>query len=260
MTRTQGFADADGFYGNSAGVGLGLQLGLALEGKLDDELDQERNRLERAVRRGAELAGRELLEEVREDVRSSGLKNAGRLANTWRLTVYPRPGVPTLEPTVTINSRASLLVRAFEDGEVIRSKDGFFLAIPTDAAPKRDVLEAGATGGRGAKRGRRNLIRAAERRFGPLRFVYRRGRPSLLVATVRASTAKPGTFRRASATALRTGTGLVDLVLFVLVPQVRLPRLLRGQAILAAAADTWPSRLERHVSQQLSTTPSFYDR
>ncbi|GAK46885.1 conserved protein, partial [Tepidicaulis marinus] len=80
-----------------------------------------------------------------------------------------------------------------------------------------------------------------ERRTGQrLRFVYRRRGPSLLVADrMRARTGKRGGFSRASASALRTGRGLVTVPMFILVPQVTLAKRLE----VAGAAERWVSRL-----------------
>ncbi|MBF0587732.1 MAG: hypothetical protein HQL53_01240 [Magnetococcales bacterium] len=61
-------------------------------------------------------------------------------------------------------------MRTFDRGTVIRSRDGFWLAIPTPRAPRW-----------GTNRKRINLSNFPEHRFGPLRFVYRRSGPSLLV-------------------------------------------------------------------------------
>ena len=87
----------------------------------------------------------------------------------------------------------------FDEGTVIRSKDGWWLAIPTPNAPKRGV------GGK-----RINPSNFPEHRFGKLRFVYRRNGPSLLVAeNVQASYArKTGElrgFRKAGKRNLKTG-------------------------------------------------------
>jgi hypothetical protein len=74
-------------------------------------------------------------------------------------------------------SKAPVIVGAHDTGPLIRSKDGFWLAIPTEAA------------GRGL-RGAKLTPGEWERRRGlRLRFVYRRRGPSLLVADRAGSTA-----------------------------------------------------------------------
>ncbi|WP_461307418.1 DUF6441 family protein, partial [Albidovulum sp.] len=84
-----------------------------------------------------------------------------------------------------------------------------------------------------------------ERRTGQhLRFVYRRGAPSLLVADdLRARRGKRGGFARASAAALRTGRGLVTVPIFILVPEVAFKKRLD----VAGAAARWQARLPELV-------------
>ena len=56
---------------------------------------------------------------------------------------------------------------------------------------------------------------------------------------MRARTGKRGGFSRASASALRTGRGLVTVPMFILVPQVTV----RKRLEVAGAAERWVSRL-----------------
>jgi Family of unknown function (DUF6441) len=124
---------------------------------------------------------------------------------------------------------------------VIRSKRGRFLAIPTDNAPRK------GTDGR-----RISPITFPEHRFGPFRFVPRESGPSLLVVDgLRASfSRKSGElrgFRRATDRALRSGQGLTTVVMFLLVPQVKLSKRLN----LARAAERWSAQLPALIEQQL---------
>jgi len=89
---------------------------------------------------------------------------------------------------------------------LIRSKLGFYLAIPTEAAGK----------GRG---GARLTPGEWERRRGMrLRFIYRRNGPSLLVA----EKARINTRGTAVASRSKTGRGQVTAPIFLLVPQAKL--------------------------------------
>jgi hypothetical protein len=125
-------------------------------------------------------------------------------------------------------NRMSSGIRAFDQGAVIKSKHGFWLAIPTPAA---------GTGARG-KRMTPGLWE--QMHGGRLRFIYRRGAPSLLVAeNMRARTGKRGGFAKGSASALRTGRGMTSVVMFILVPQVSL----RKRLDVNAAAERWASAL-----------------
>ena len=101
-----------------------------------------------------------------------------------------------------------MIVGAHDTGPLIRSKTGFWLAIPTEAAGR-------------SFRGGRMTPRGWERRRGlRLRFVYRRRGPSLLVAD-KARINKRG---QAVASRSKTGRGQVTAPIFLLVPQVKLPK------------------------------------
>jgi hypothetical protein len=100
-----------------------------------------------------------------------------------------------------------VIVSAHDTGPLIRSKNGFWLAIPLPAAGK----------GRG---GARLTPGEWERRRGlRLRFVYRRNGPSLLVAEGRLNTKGQAVVSRS-----KTGRGKVTAPIFLLVPQVKLPK------------------------------------
>jgi hypothetical protein len=139
-------------------------------------------------------------------------------------------------------SKAPLIVDAFERGVTIRSKKGFWLAIPTPVA--------GATGldASGAKKGitpggwdRRTSMR--------LRFVYRRGQPSLLVADD-ARLAKSGLacsrVRKSKAGGSYVPVaGRQTIVVFILVPQVTL----RKRLDVEGAAERWGDRVGDLIAQ-----------
>ncbi len=118
----------------------------------------------------------------------------------------PRPR-PSLNAAVVVWSNAPVIVGAHDTGSLIRSKSGFWLAIPTPSAGK-------------SLRGGRITPGEWERRTGlRLRFIYRRRGPSLLVAEGRLDSKG-----RAVASRSKTGRGLVTAPIFLLVPQVKLPK------------------------------------
>ena len=98
-----------------------------------------------------------------------------------------------------------MVVGAHDTGPLIRSQNGFWLAIQTAAAGK-------------SARGGRITPGEWERRRGlRLRFVYRRNGPSLLVAEGRLNTRGVGVASRS-----KTGRGLTTVPVFMLVRQVKL--------------------------------------
>jgi hypothetical protein len=159
---------------------------------------------ERAVTAAIREAGASLKTAWRGQITGAGLGQ--RLANTIRSEQFPK-GKPSLNAAALVWSKAPVIIGAHDTGPLIRSRSGFWLAIPTEAAGKSL---------RGVRIGRREW----ERRTGlRLRFVYRRMGPSLLVAEARLNTRG-----RAVASRSRTGRGLATVPIFLLVPQVKLPK------------------------------------
>jgi hypothetical protein len=200
------------------------RLRTATVGNLDKHLAAEVKGAEEAATAAIRQAGGGLKRDWRGQITSVGLGQ--RLANTIRDQYYPK-GRASISAAAVVYSRASKIVDAFDKGVIIRSKASFWLAIPTELA------------GSGL-RGRRITPGEWERRTGMrLRFVYRRGVPSLLVAD-NARITKRGL---ATASRSKTGRGQVTAVIFILVPQVTL----RKRLDLDRAAREWQERLPRLV-------------
>lgn len=203
-----------------------MRLSAAIEGDLTRFLSDELKAGEDAVTAGIREATDSLKLDLRQQIVGTGLGQ--RLANTWRSEVYPK-GQRSIRAAGLVFSKAPNIVRAYADGAVIRSKHGFFLAIPTPAAGKY---------GDGKQKMNPGLW---ERLHGArLKFVYRRRAPSLLVAeSLRARTGKRGGFAKAGASALRTGRGLATVPMFILVPQMTIKKRLD----VAGAAEKWLAAL-----------------
>ncbi|TAN61762.1 MAG: hypothetical protein EPN20_11835 [Magnetospirillum sp.] len=202
-----------------------MKLAAAISGDLRKIMAEEIKDAEDAVTAGMRQAADGLKADLRRQVTEAGMGQ--RLANTWRAELYPK-GRKSIKAAGFVFTRAPTIIRAFDQGGVIKSKHGFWLAIPTPAA------------GTGA-RGKRMTPGLWEQMHGQrLRFIYRRGAPSLLVAEdMRARTGKRGGFAKGSASALRSGRGLATVVMFILVPQVSLKKRLD----VDSAAERWASAL-----------------
>jgi hypothetical protein len=191
---------------------------------------------ERAVATGTREAGRGLKTELRRQVASAGLGQ--RLANSWRDRHYPnrRLGAASL-----VYAKAPQIIRAFDEGAVVRSKRGRFLAIPTENTPRK------------GNDGRRiSPSTFPDHRFGPLRSVPRPSGQSLLVVDgLRASfsrqTGELRGFRRATDRARRSGHGLTTVVMFLLMPQVKL----RKRLDVTRTAERWSVQLSGLIERQL---------
>lgn len=130
-----------------------------------------------------------------------------RLGNTIRSKVYPA-GEPSLNAAGIVYSKAPHIISAHDDGAIIRSRNGFWLAIPQKVAGKGPGGRRMTPGEWENKTGRR------------LRFVYRTNRTALLV--------DDGTIRKGHAPAFgaRKPRGFKNrtMIVFVLVPQVKLKK------------------------------------
>jgi hypothetical protein len=157
---------------------------------------------EQAVTKAVGDAGTDLKTAWRGQITSAGLGQ--RLARTIRAAQYPK-GKPSLNAAALVWSQAPVVVGAHDTGPLIRSRNGFWLAIPTPAA------------GKSARGGRITPGEWERRRGMRLRFIYRARGPSLLVAQGRLNARGVGV-----ASGSKTGRGLTTVAIFLLVPQVKL--------------------------------------
>jgi hypothetical protein len=207
-----------------------MRIEAAITGNLHKFMEQQKAAAEAAVTAGVAEVTERIKNDLRGQVTGAGLGN--KLAKSWQAKLYPK-GQKSISAAGWVFSKAPKLIRAFNEGALIKSKDGFFLAIPTEAAPKRGV------GGK-----RINPSNFPEHSLGRLRFVYRPGKISLLVVdSLRASTGKRGGFRKASESALKSGRGLTTVVMFLLVPQVKLKKRLDYQSVVNAHEGQLPQTI-----------------
>jgi hypothetical protein len=196
-------------------------------------LNQAEGDTARSVTRAMRAVTDGLKADLRADVADAGLGQ--RLANTWRGRTFPESGA-SIEAAAFVWSKAPNIVDAFDRGVTIRSRHGFWLAIPTPAAGKTGLTSTGAR--------KRITPGGWERRTGMrLRFVYRRGRPSLLVADnarlSKSGLARPNTGRTRSGAVYTRLAGRSTVVVFILMPQVTL----RKRLDIAASASRWAARV-----------------
>ena len=203
-----------------------------------------------ALRRaGSETVARTSLAlkaDLRQDVVRGGL--GVRLSRSWRSKEYP--DTPGKTPTALVFSRAPDLIRGHSQGATIRARAGRLLAIPTAAVPR----------GRGGRRLRPDEV--AQRIGAELRVVRRRGKPALLVAdnvslSTRGMVRSLARRRRGGAafTALtarskRAGvSGRATVMLYVLVPLVRLPKRLHTERLIRKRVDAMTGALDAAITR-----------
>lgn len=182
-------------------------------GNLEKDLAKELARAEKSVKLAITEAAKDLKDELRAEIITAGLGK--KLARAWRHEVFPK-GKPSTSAAATVFSKAERLHAFFDENQTIKSKDGFWLAIPTENAPKR-----------GVDRSRITPSNFPEARLGKLRFVMLRGRKNLgllVVDKLRRSKGKRGGFRKASKTAIRKGEVENSVAMFWLVPSVSIKK------------------------------------
>lgn len=185
-----------------------MRLDIALQGKLSEYLENEYKKGAIAVTKGITHATDGLKNAMRSQVKSSGLSN--RLANTWRGNVYPK-GKKSISAAGVVYSKVPKIMVGFEYQTVIRGKDGFWLAIPTPAIPKK-------IGGKKTTPALYEKIKGIR-----LRYVYRSNQASLLVHEQKRKT----------------------IIAFWLVPQVKMPKLIHFEA----EGEKWQKRLPTLILQ-----------
>jgi len=194
-----------------------MKVDLEVINRLPQFTAQEIRRAEVAVTQGVAQTARQVQTAWRGQVTQA---LGRRMSGTIRMQMFPGSGTSP-NAAALVFSRAPDIVGAHDKGALIASASGFWLAIPTPAA------------GRGAG-GRRLTPGEWEARRGiRLRFVFRPGKPALLVA----DTARLNTRGLAAASRSKTGRGVTTVPIFVLVPQVRLPKRmdLKGAALAAGS-------------------------
>ena len=203
-----------------------MKLDLSVTGDIVTAMRAEILAGEKAVTAAMRTSGSNLKSDWRAQITRARLGQ--RLANTIRSKTYPAAG-KSLEAAALVWSNAPQIIGAHDTGPLIRSKDGFWLAIPTPAAGKGTRGKALTPGEWERRRGLR------------LRFVYRRGAPSLLVADGRLNSRGLGVASRS-----KSGRGQSTVPIFLLVPQVKLSKRLDLGRDAANAIDGVPGLIMAH--------------
>ncbi|HHH46136.1 MAG TPA: hypothetical protein ENK53_03890 [Thiotrichales bacterium] len=207
-----------------------MKLTFRTEEDLQAALHREFLAGEKAVSLAMDQTGRTLKSIWRGQIRSAGLGR--RLANTIRNKRYPEKTF-SMNAAALVWSNAPEIVGAHEHGTLIRARNRFLLAVPLPAAGK-------------GPRGKRITPREWERLRGiRLRFVYRRGRPSLLVAETARLNKRGWGVRKGGRRRKKDGilTGEQTVPIFVLVPQVKLSKRLDLARSAEAVARTVPNAI-----------------
>lgn len=206
-----------------------MRLEIKIDGDLNKLMSAEILAGARAVSSSMREAGVRLKLNWRGQITGAGLGQ--RLANSIRADVFPK-GRPSMNAAMLVYSKAPKIIAANETGPLIRSKDGFWLAIPTPAA------------GNGRRGGR---ITPGEWQFRNgilLRFVYLGVGKAMLVADdVRVRKNGAATRRKLGR---RKDGHLIQATavpIFILVPQVKLTKRLNLMAAAEAIQASLPAAI-----------------
>ena len=184
-----------------------MRLKAAIIGDLEKVMAEEYALASKAVKAGVGKRTGILKTDLRGQVTRARL--GGRLAKTWRGQVYENDGI---NAAGFVWSKAPKIVRAFDEGAIIRAKSGRWLAIPTEHAPRRGT----SVGGRSSMT--RRISPKSYVRRDRLRFVPVNPRLALLVERRRGK----------------------SLVMFILVKQVKLKKRLDVKSAGEAAVNALP--------------------
>jgi hypothetical protein len=205
-----------------------MKLKVALSGDLKAFLKEEKRKAKKAVTEGITKATYGLKQSMQKQVVTSGL--GLRLAKSWRGDIYPK-GKPSLNTAGIVYTKAEKIMQSFEYAKYIKSQKGLWLAIPTPNVPRRLLSK-------------RINPRMLEKSLGvKLQFVYRSQGVSLLVANMRASYSRKTKEHVGFRVTNKLGKGASSVVMFWLVPQAKMPKLINFKQ----EAKRWHDKLPKLI-------------
>lgn len=207
-----------------------MRVNIALSGDLEKHFRRELLIGEKAVTAGMSRAARGLEKELEGITEQAGL---GPLSKAWSSKVYPK-GEPSLRAAglVYVKGKARTIGAMFahSTGVVIKAAGGRYLAIPTDAVPRR-------RGGRGG--GDRMSPAEVETAFNQdLHLIKTKAGKLLLVIRAIRSKSRRG-FRAATPRRVAQGREQLIVPMFVLIPQARL----RKRFDIGPSVERWVAQL-----------------
>jgi hypothetical protein len=223
-------------------MSAGFEFRLAIEGNLRKYMEEEYARGQQAVTRAMKDVGERAKQRLRDQVTGAGMGQ--RLANSWRLQLYPR-GRASINAAAWIYSNAEHIILAFNEGMDIRAKRRKWLAIPTDKVGGKGQNRAAKFWGlrRNSGKFRARNIDLVKNSLGiSLRFVPLKNGNAMLVAPEPRRGKKKGPAK--------------EVVYFWLVKQVRMPKRLSVQRVARQAdAELVPAVLREWKSGETNGQP-----
>ena len=113
-----------------------MRLSAAITGNLPKFMASQVNAAKEAITEGVRKISTEIRDDLRRQAVSAGL--GVPMSRTWKVSFYPKGG-KSLKAVGLIYPDMAKVIRVFAEGTTIRSKHGKFLAVPSEAAPKRGI-------------------------------------------------------------------------------------------------------------------------
>ncbi len=207
-----------------------MKLVTQIGNSISADFRRERKTIINSIKLGTKEGTDGLKDELQGQIVKSGMGT--QLSKSWQRKFYENNGS---NPAGFVYSKAPDIVRAFDEGVLIRAKNRIWLAYPTENAPKR--LE-----------NKRITPALFVKHNGPLRFVPRDGQSALLVtdnyrASYSRKTGEFKGFRKIRAKNPATAKRRVTVAMFVLVRQAKLPKTLNVEP----AASKWGAAIPRLI-------------
>jgi hypothetical protein len=225
-----------------------IEMHAALEGSYEREVAEGKARVAYASVMGITDVAGDYQVKLQQDFVQSHLGRGAQLSKTWRRKVYRNKG---LNPAALLFSSMPAVVQAFEEGATItvNGKRGALYPNPEvwGGRIKRPT-------GRGARAA--STFAIGKRRFGALQFIPTKGSSKLVgvfVAKLDRVQRGQGRFRKAGVRALKKGL-FDNVVVFWVLHEPRLPKLLHGREIRARFARNFPGDMQHAFDRRLAET------
>lgn len=215
----------------------------SLEGLARGTEDEIAGYVTRAIGEGAEV----LKADWRAQIETARL--GPRLARTIRSAVYPS-GQASADAAGLVWTKAPKIIDSYARGATITARGGRFLAIPTEDVPRKrqgNALTPDEVEERFGKRlvfvspGDRGFWTPSVRRNG-VAFLVMKG----LVVRKASGRWRNASQREMTPGARRYDKAISSVVMFILVPRVRVSKRLDLAALAAAAEARYPGQLTKH--------------
>lgn len=191
-----------------------LSIAAKLSSSVTDLLELDLQGGQRAITGAMMRAGNGLKNLLRQQVVGAGLGT--RLGNAWRNETYPK-GRVSLNAAAYVWSNAAAIHNAFDQAVLIKRAGGLWLAIPTENTPR-------SRGARGAT-SKASPFEVEAQFNQDLILLPDKHNPGVKYLVLRVVQAKNKRgWRKGTAKRLAQARDLHDVLMFILVKQVRMPK------------------------------------